>query len=270
MNGKPLPTKSDVLGIAVSRTSYAEAAECVVRAGKERKPLALSALAVHGLMDGVIYPEFGSVLNEFDIVTPDGQPIRWALNCTGKPRLKERVYGPTLMLEICKQAEEAEVGIYLFGSTQESVDKLCRNLRQWYPALIISGAQADRFREATPEEDAEDVAKIRESGAGIVFCGRGCPRQERWCHRHRDKLNGALVAVGAAFDFHSGLVRQAPPFLQKMGLEWLFRLYCEPRRLWRRYIILNPLFVFGLLLSALRMDRLWHRLLGTLAEIRGK
>lgn len=250
MNELQLPAKTSILGIGVARTTYDETAQLIVQAGRQRKPLIVSALAVHGLMNGVLNPAFGAKLNQFDIVTPDGQPVRWALNWFGAPRVKDRVYGPTLMLEICKKAEQAEVGVYFFGSKKEVLDNLVLNLTKRFSRLIVSGAQPDRFREATPEEDTEDVRRISDSGAGIVFCGRGCPRQEEWCYAHRNKMDAPLVTVGAAFDFHAGTLQQAPSWMQNLGLEWLFRLIQEPRRLWKRYMLLNPLFILCIFLQA--------------------
>lgn len=255
MSDSPLPQKTSVLGIQVSRTTYEEATRHVIQAARARQPLIVSALAVHGLMDGVLYPAFGEKLNAFDMLTPDGQPIRWALNLFGTPPLRQRVYGPTLMLRICEKAWQERIGIYLFGSTEENIKGVLYKLERLYPGLVVSGWQADRFRDATPEEDAADIKRIAASGAGVVFCGRGCPRQEVWCHEHRNKLHAALIAVGAAFDIHAGTRRQAPALMQKVGLEWLFRFAQEPRRLWRRYLILNPLFVIYVTLQSCGFKR---------------
>jgi N-acetylglucosaminyldiphosphoundecaprenol N-acetyl-beta-D-mannosaminyltransferase len=257
MTDPTLPSRTSVLGIQVSRTTYAETSDIVLRAAASGTPLTVSALAVHGLMTGVLDSTFGRTLNEFDILTPDGQPLRWALNIFGAPRLRDRVYGPTLMLHICERAAREGIGVFLFGSRQEVIDRLAANLQRRFPKLAISGRQADRFRAATPDEDAGDMRRIGDSGAGIVFCGRGCPRQERWCHEHRGRIPGALVAVGAAFDFHAGTLLQAPDWMQRAGLEWLFRLSREPRRLWRRYLLLNPLFLLGVLSQAAGVS--WSR-----------
>ena len=250
MNTRSRPEKISILGIGISSITYAETVDLVSSCAWEKKPLIVSALAVHGLVTGMLNRDFGARLNRFDVLAPDGQPVRWALNWLGKCGLKERVYGPTLMLKICERAQQEHMGIYCFGSTGKVVEALAHNLKTKYPRLIISGYQADRFGEASPEEDADDVKRISDSGARIVFCGRGCPRQEVWCYNHRDRINGPLVAVGAAFDFHAGLLPQAPPVLQKAGLEWVFRLAHEPRRLWKRYMLLNPLFIIAILLQA--------------------
>lgn len=249
------PPKVHLLGIGVSATTYDQTATLVLDRAVKRQPLIVSALAVHGLMCGVLDKELGRKLNDFDVLTPDGQPVRWAVNAFGRHGLEDRVYGPTLMLRICALAQARRVGIYLFGSTETVLAALAEALRRRFPELEIAGCQADRFREATAKEDAGDIRRIRDSGAGVVFCGRGCPRQERWCHVHRDALSIPLIAVGAAFDFHAGTLRQAPAVLQRAGLEWLFRLAHEPRRLWRRYLLLNPLFVGGILLQAMGLWR---------------
>jgi exopolysaccharide biosynthesis WecB/TagA/CpsF family protein len=184
-------------------------------------------------------------LNEFDILAADGQPVRWAANLLrGRgARLRERVYGPELVKRVCKAAAEEQVGVFLYGSTAEIVDLMRANLVKWYPRLRITGTRPSRFRDATPEEDRCDVRTINDSGAGIVLVGLGCPRQERWVSDHRGKINAVMLCVGAAFDFHAGTLPQAPAWMQRSGLEWFFRLLAEPRRLWKRYIFLNPLFL---------------------------
>jgi exopolysaccharide biosynthesis WecB/TagA/CpsF family protein len=134
----------------------------------------------------------------------------------------------------------------LYGSTPTVLDRLSHNLKQKFPGLSIAGMTSGRFRESSPKEDEDDIRQIAESGAGIVMVGLGCPRQEKWVANHLGLIHAPMLAVGAAFDFHAGLKAQAPRILQDHGLEWLFRLIQEPRRLWRRYLIFNPLFVLGL------------------------
>lgn len=235
--------RADVAGILVSCTTYDQATEAIVQAARTGQPLLVSALAVHGLTLGALDRAFGAQLNQFDLLTPDGQPVRWALNLLHGAGLRERVYGPTLMLRICQAAAREGIGIYLYGSRPEVVQRLIERLPQKAPGLWIAGARPSRFRAATPEEDEDDVEAIRRSGARIVFVGLGCPRQERWAFAHRNRLAMPLVCVGAAFDFHAGTLRQAPPWMQDHGLEWLFRLVMEPRRLVGRYLKYNPIFI---------------------------
>jgi exopolysaccharide biosynthesis WecB/TagA/CpsF family protein len=233
--------------VAVSVVDYERAVSYVMHRARLRAGTAVSALAVHGLMTGVLDPRHRQRLNGFDMLTPDGQPVRWALNLLGRAALEERVYGPELMERLCAAAQESGARIYLFGSTEKVVATLEKELVTRFPGLAIVGAQPHRFREATQQEDADDVERINRSGANIVFVGLGCPRQEVWAHEHRDRVHAVLVCVGAAFDFLAGLKRQAPKCMQRRGLEWLFRLATEPRRLWRRYLLLNPVFLILLL-----------------------
>jgi len=232
-----------VAGVLVSRTTYADAVQTMIEAARRRVPLVAAATSVHGLTLGAIDPEFGRMLNSFDLVTPDGQPVRWALNLLHGADLKERVYGPTLMFRVCEAAAQAGVAVYFYGSRPEVLESLAARLSASVAGLTIAGSSAPPFRALTPDEDAEEVHRIIASKAQLVFVGLGCPRQERWAFEHRAQLNVPLVCVGAAFDFHAGTLRQAPAWMQARGLEWLFRLLMEPRRLWRRYAKHIPIFV---------------------------
>jgi exopolysaccharide biosynthesis WecB/TagA/CpsF family protein len=234
-----------VLGVNVSRVDYDTAVGAIIQAARARQSFGATALAVHGVMEAYRDRGFADLINRLQLITPDGQPVRWAMNLLGARELKDRVYGPTLMLKICEQAAEQQLSIFLYGSRQKVLTALSRNLRARFPNLIIAGMQADRFRDASPAEDAEDIHTINESGARIVLVGRGCPRQEKWVAAHLGEIRAAMIAVGAAFDFHAGTLPQAPKILQDYGLEWLFRLVNEPKRLWRRYLILNPLFIWS-------------------------
>jgi exopolysaccharide biosynthesis WecB/TagA/CpsF family protein len=235
--------KRNVLGIDVSVVDYESAVERIVAAAKNRKPFAVTSQPVHGIMVGARDPDHRYRLNRFDLLTPDGQPVRWALNLLHRVGLRERVYGPTLMLALCQRLADEDLPVYLFGSRQETVDLLSSNLRRRFPALRIAGGQPGRFKVLSPAEREEIVRTIRQSGAALVFVGLGCPRQEIWAYENRDALSMPAVCVGAAFDFHAGTVAQAPAMLQRVGLEWAYRLVREPRRLWRRYALYNPLYI---------------------------
>jgi exopolysaccharide biosynthesis WecB/TagA/CpsF family protein len=178
------------------------------------------------------------------MVVPDGQPVRWALNRFFDCNLKDRVYGPRLTCSVLAEAQKFNLGVFLYGSTQRTLDGFSEFISSRYPGVEICGIQKDRFREATADEDEKDMDKIRESGAHIVLVGRGCPRQEWWVADHLHRLDAALLAVGAAFDLLAGAVRQAPPWMQSRGLEWLYRLSREPKRLWKRYLFTNSYFLF--------------------------
>jgi N-acetylglucosaminyldiphosphoundecaprenol N-acetyl-beta-D-mannosaminyltransferase len=235
--------KHNILGVQIAAVDYEAAVERIATAAHERRPLAVSALAVHGLMTGVLDATHRYRLNRFDLLVPDGQPVRWALNLLHRAQLADRVYGPTLMLKACERAAAEQLPIFLFGGTAELLDALSKNLRERFPTLHIAGIQPSKFRRLTAAERDETVAAIRASGAAITFVGLGCPRQEVWAYEFRDALSMPLLAVGAAFNFHAGQLPQAPGFMQRRGLEWLYRLMHEPRRLWKRYLLLNPLYV---------------------------
>jgi exopolysaccharide biosynthesis WecB/TagA/CpsF family protein len=246
--------KHNVLGIRVDAVDYEAAAERILAAARCRRPMAVSALAVHGLMTGVLDRCQQYRLNDFDLLLPDGQPVRWALNRLHGTALRDRVYGPTLMLELCRRAAAEQLPVFLFGGTDELLARLVENLHRRFPTLRVAGMRCSRFRRLSPAERDEIVAGIRSSGAALTFVGLGCPRQEVWAFEFRQALSMPVVAVGAAFNFHAEQLAQAPPVLQRWGLEWLFRLLCEPRRLWKRYLLLNPLYLglLALQLSGLR------------------
>lgn len=238
--------KRSVVGIDVNVIDQEATVSRVLDAARKRHPCSVSALAVHGVMTGATDPVHRYRLNALDMVVPDGQPVRWALRLVHKEHLSNRVYGPDLMLKICEDAAAQAQPIYLYGSKQEVLERLSARLTELFPNLTIAGASPSRFRQVSDEENAEILKEIRRSGARIVFVGLGCPRQEVWAFENTPELSLPVLAVGAAFDFHAGLLPQAPAWMQDRGLEWLFRLVQEPRRLWRRYLILNPWFCWKL------------------------
>tara|TARA_R110002049_G_scaffold2750_2_gene21717 strand:+ start:592529 stop:593335 length:807 start_codon:yes stop_codon:yes gene_type:complete len=243
--------KHSVLGIDVNAIDYEAAVDHVIRAGKSRQPMAVTALAVHGVMTGFSDKAHNYRLNHFDLVCPDGQPVRWALNLLHGCKLQDRVYGPELTLRICQAAATENVPVFLFGATEEMLDGFAKNLCKKFAGLKIAGRRASQFRTISDEERDELAKEIRDSGAGICFVGLGCPRQEIFAYEMRDRIEMPLIAVGAAFAFHAGALEQAPPWMQKRGLEWLFRLTREPGRLWKRYVTTNPAFLFYLGLQKL-------------------
>lgn len=237
------PKKMKVLGVGVNVTDYSDSVDRILLAAAEGRPFTVSAMAVHGLMTGVLDRQHRFRLNHFDFIVPDGQPVRWALNALYDAGLKDRVYGPRLTLELCREAAARSLPVYFYGSTPAVLHKLVSNLEAMFPGLPIAGAEPSLFRLSTENEKHEIAERIRTSGAKLVFVGLGCPRQEIWAYEYRELLPMPLVAVGAAFDFHAGTLAQAPRHLQDWGLEWAFRLCKEPKRLWKRYLTLNPLFL---------------------------
>jgi N-acetylglucosaminyldiphosphoundecaprenol N-acetyl-beta-D-mannosaminyltransferase len=247
--------KKNVLGILINALDYDAAVDSILCAARDRRAFAVSAVAVHGLMTGVLDPEQKFRLNHFDLLTPDGQPIRWVLNWLYRAKLRDRVYGPNLTLKLCARAAQEGVAVYFYGSTPEILAELKKSLASRFPALVIAGMEPSRFRPLTPQEKTDLAARIRASGTSLVFVGLGCPRQEVFAFECRDILQMPILAVGAAFPFLAGLIPQAPAWMQKAGLEWLFRLASEPKRLWRRYLFLNPAYILLVLLQATRMSR---------------
>jgi exopolysaccharide biosynthesis WecB/TagA/CpsF family protein len=246
------PRKHAIFGVTVSATDYAGVTRAVIDAARHGGGGVVDFMPVHGLVTAAREAAFRRMVNTFDIVVPDGQPVRWALNRIHDADLRDRVYGPELMLRVCRQAAEDNIGIYLYGGRPEVLEKLRSNLEAWYPLLRIAGAEAPPFRPLTPEEDEAAVAGINASGAGIVFLGIGCPKQEAFAFEHRGRISAVMLCVGAAFDLHAGMKRMAPRFLQRCSLEWLFRLWQEPRRLWRRYFVTNSIFILLVAVHLLR------------------
>jgi N-acetylglucosaminyldiphosphoundecaprenol N-acetyl-beta-D-mannosaminyltransferase len=191
-------------------------------------------------------PALRAAVAEADFTVPDGQPLVWALRALGH-KLGDRVYGPELMDRACARAARTGRRMYLYGGrNQGALAQLARALRLRHPGLKIVGGYAPPFRPLTDAEEEAIAYDIDRSGADVVWVGIGVPKQEKWMARMRPRLQApVLIGVGAAFDFHAGLVPQAPPTMQKYGLEWLFRCSQEPRRLWRRYARYNPRFVAG-------------------------
>jgi len=241
--------KHNLLGVNISAVDYEAAIKKIIDAAENRSALGVSALAVHGVMTGAMDNTHRHRLNELELIVPDGQPVRWALNLLYGTGLEDRVYGPTLMLKTCAAAEQRGLGIFLFGGKQDLLDDLQIKLLQKFPDLKIVGTMPSRFRTITPDEKREIIQTVQASGAAITMVGLGCPRQEVWTYEFKDHLRMPVLAIGAAFNFHAGRLPQAPPWMQRIGLEWLYRLTKEPTRLWQRYLLLNPYYLTLLFLQ---------------------
>lgn len=236
--------KRSVAGVMVDAVDYEEAVASILSAAEDRRPFAVTALAVHGVMTGVMNEQQKYRLNNFGLVVPDGQPVRWALNLVHGLHLRDRVYGPELSLRTIAMAEREALPVYFYGSTAAVLESLRSKLAVRFPGLRIVGMEASRFRQLNARECAELADRITDSGAMLAFVGLGCPRQEVFAFEMAPLVSIPLLAVGAAFDFLAGTLAQAPPVLQRFGLEWAYRLSREPRRLWRRYLYLNPYYMW--------------------------
>jgi N-acetylglucosaminyldiphosphoundecaprenol N-acetyl-beta-D-mannosaminyltransferase len=206
---------------------------------------------VHTVMEARADEDLRRIVNAAALAVPDGVPLVWVGRLKGHPGVR-RVYGPDLTLLLCERAAERGYRCFFYGGAPGVAEELAGSLKRRYPGLRVVGAEAPPFRPLSPDEDAAAVGRINAASADLVFVGLGCPKQERWMAAHRERLRAAaLLGVGAAFDFHTGRVRQAPRWMMRAGLEWAFRLSQEPRRLWRRYLVYNPLFVIHLTLELL-------------------
>jgi len=235
--------KRNLLGVLIDAVDYDAACARILDAARDSRAFGASALAVHGVMIGVEDAEYRYRLNHLELVVPDGQPVRWGLNMLHKVKLPDRVYGPELTLRVCRLMAECSLPIYLYGSRPEVLDRLRENLPRKCPGLEIAGAQPSRFRRLSVAEKEEVVQRIVSSGARLLLAGLGCPRQEVFAYEMCQALSMPVLAVGAAFDFHAGTLVQAPRWMGRVGLEWLFRLSREPARLARRYLLLNPIYL---------------------------
>jgi len=246
------PRKVDLLGVHVSPTDYDGAASAILQAAHRGDSATVSCHAVHAIVTSSCDATLRDQVNSFDMITPDGQPVRWALNLLHRAGVKDRVYGPELTVHLCRRAAEEGVSIYLYGGSPEVVEKLRSNLIKRHPGLQVAGYESPPFRALSPEEDQAVVDRINASGAGIVFIGLGCPKQDVFAYEHRGRIKAVQVCVGAAFDFHAGVKPMAPRWMQRRGVEWFYRLVKEPSRLWRRYLVTNTIFVAKLTAAILR------------------
>jgi N-acetylglucosaminyldiphosphoundecaprenol N-acetyl-beta-D-mannosaminyltransferase len=209
------------------------------------------AVNVHSTMEASRDSDLLRALAAAGLNVPDGVPIVWGMRALGAPG-QDRVFGPSLMWEVCARASELGIPVGLYGSTQTTLVALRETLLSTFPALRIVEAISPPFRPLTVQEDESYVARLVASGARVVFVGLGAPKQEIWMAAHRGRLDGVMMGVGAAFDYHAGRIRRAPLWMQNAGLEWMYRLMQEPRRLWKRYVLNNPLYLLGLGTQILR------------------
>jgi len=242
-SGLPPMARRNVLGMDLALTDYGGAMDWMDEVVRRRGRACVTAAAVHLVMVAREDPEIRRAVDRA-LAVPDGVPLVWALRALGHPEAS-RVYGPDLMAAYCARSAVTGTTMFLYGGrSDEALATLTEALLARYPGLRIVGGWSPPFRPLTAEEQDEVAARINASGADVVWVGTGQPKQEKWMADMRDRLDAPILAgVGAAFDFHAGIVQQAPEWIQRRGLEWAYRLVREPRRLWRRYAKYNPLFV---------------------------
>lgn len=254
---EPLPPVASInlLGVRISSLNLPEAVQRILQAVQRRDKGYVCVCGAHGLVDCQTDPELKQVFNGAFLATPDGMPLVWELHRRGHPQAG-RVYGPDLMLELFAQGQQAGLRHFLYGATPQTLEKLRCGLLRKSPEALIVGSYAPPFRPLTEAEERDTARMINQTAADIVWVGLSAPKQERWMARMRDRLEApVLIGVGAAFDFHAGNIPQAPTWMQQAGLEWLFRLAAEPRRLWRRYFRVVPTYLYLLALQRLGWRR---------------
>ena len=234
-----------VLGARINTLSWEEAIGQILTWGAAHESRYVSLCNVHSVVTTTRDPEFKIVINNADMSAPDGAPVAWALRHLGYTS-QQRISGPDLMWRYLSRAERLGQSVFFYGSTDATLEKLKKSVARQFPQLSVCGTCSPSFQAQTAEEDEAEVEAINRSGANVVFIGLGCPKQERWMAAHCGRIHAVMIGVGAAFDYHAGTVRRAPIWWQEHGLEWLYRLYSEPRRLFKRYLVTNTLFVIGI------------------------
>lgn len=234
--------RTEVIGIPVTASGLTAVTNLIIDLSRKKKSGYVCVANVHMLVTAVRDTGFSDIMENASVVVPDGMPLVWDMKRQGYNEI-ERISGYDLLDSICQKAQEERISVYFYGAHENVLKGFLARTEGRYPSLIISGAEAAPVLPERPAVDNTVVAKIRSSGANIVFVGLGCPKQEYWMKEYTNKLDAVLIGVGAAFDFHAGTKRRAPKWMQKSGLEWLYRLGKEPKRLWKRYLITNSYFI---------------------------
>jgi N-acetylglucosaminyldiphosphoundecaprenol N-acetyl-beta-D-mannosaminyltransferase len=234
--------KKTVLGVPINLSSYQTSTKKIIQWAKEHQSQYICAANVHVVMEAYDHKEFKEILKTSDMVTPDGMPLVWMLRLKGV-KGQTRVYGPTLMLHVLEMAAKEQIPVGFYGGDDLTLGRLVERLRERFPGLLVAYAFSPPFRPLEKLESEKITEEISSSGARILFVGLGCPKQETWMAEHKGKIPTVMLGVGAAFDIHADTKPQAPTWIQAIGMEWLFRLLHEPRRLARRYLYNNPRFV---------------------------
>lgn len=243
MTDNKTPGRVNVLGVGVSVLNLDLAEEAVAAAIERRQKGYVCITGVHGVSEAQSDPGFKRILNQSFLTTPDGMPMVWMGKLQGQ-RHMDRVYGPDLMVRLCERSQRTGYRHFLYGGGAGVAETLQRRLQARFPGLQIVGTYTPPFRPLTAEEETNLGRIVAEAKPDLFWVGLSTPKQERFMAQYLGRLEATVfVGVGAAFDFHAGLVRQAPRWMQRSGLEWFFRLCCEPRRLWKRYLKNNPLFI---------------------------
>lgn len=235
--------KVRAVSLLVSLCNYQTAIEQIVGLVKAGNGGYVCFSTVHMVMESYDNPEFGKKVNSADMIVPDGMPLVWMQKLQGL-KDADRVRANSIMRMLFEHCEANNLSVGFYGGKQEVIDEIQVKAKKEFPKLKIAYTLSPPFRPLTEEEDIEITAEINRTKPDILFMGLGCPKQENWMFAHKDKVKAIMLGVGASFDFYAGNIKECPEWLQKLGLEWFYRLLQEPKRLWRRYIILNPRFIW--------------------------
>lgn len=245
-----------VLGVRVNAAQIPNVIAQMAKWTHEKKAChSIAATGMHGIVEAQRDPSFKEILNATDLVVPDGAPLAWLGRRRGYD-LPRRVYGPDLMLAFCEETQGKSYRHFFYGGEPGVAERLAKSLKSRFPTMQVAGTYSPPFRSLSKEEDEETVALISRAAPDVLWVGLGTPKQERWMHEHRNRLNvPVLVGIGAAFDMLSGRKKQAPRWMREHGLEWFFRLFQEPQRLWRRYLIYGTHFILYVALESLGLKK---------------
>ena len=244
----------NVLGVHIDALTWGLAMDRLINWALEYKSRYVTICNAHVVVTASDNASYRDIINGSDMATPDGAPVAWMLRRQGFAN-QPRISGPDVMWALCERAAKENISVYCYGSTEKTLRLLRDQLSAAFPTLKIT-TESPPFRALSSDEDDLAVGRINSSGAGIVFVGLGCPKQECWMAEHRGRVNAVMIGVGAAFDFHAGTIKRAPKWMQNAGLEWLHRLASEPKRLWKRYLVTNTLFVIGAAKQLLKQIKL--------------
>ncbi len=237
--------------------NYESATDIIIEKAKQRQSFGVFAMPVHGLVLAARNHPMAQAVQKAGLIVPDGQPIRWAMNLIFKANLKDRVYGPTLTLHVLQKAHEERLKVFLYGgSSAETLDRFVTFVNGKFPGANIVG----KYREDKPDGNTLDIDLVNKLETNILLVGRGCPHQELWIANNTGSVHAVMMGVGAAFSFHAGVIAQAPKWMQNNGLEWLFRLFKEPRRLFKRYLVTNTVFLALILKQLIESKKNYHPL----------
>jgi N-acetylglucosaminyldiphosphoundecaprenol N-acetyl-beta-D-mannosaminyltransferase len=248
-------SRANILGVGISAITMPQAIDQITHWIDKRAGTYISVCTVHTVMECQRDETMRRVVNQAGLATPDGMPLVWLSRWWSKMAVS-RIYGPDLMLALCQLSAQQGYSHYFYGGAAGLASSLAHKLQTRFPGLKVAGTCSPPFRPLTAAEDAGIVEQINQASPDIVWVGLGTPKQDLWMAAHREQLSApVLIGVGAAFDFHTGRIRQAPRWMQQAGLEWFFRLSQEPRRLWYRYLVYNPLFILLVVGQLLKLRR---------------